>query len=43
MGTIAYVRQVYDDTAWYAQAEPIYEAKSHEIAKGLRTTAPKWR
>jgi hypothetical protein len=26
MGTIAYVRQVFDDTAWYAQAEPIYEA-----------------
>jgi imidazolonepropionase-like amidohydrolase len=26
MGTIAYVRQVYDDTAWYAQAEPAYES-----------------
>jgi len=26
MGTIAYVRQVFDDTEWYAQAEPIYEA-----------------
>jgi imidazolonepropionase-like amidohydrolase len=26
MGTIAYVRQVFDDTAWYAQAEPIYRA-----------------
>jgi imidazolonepropionase-like amidohydrolase len=26
MGTIAYVRQVLDDTAWYAQAEPIYKA-----------------
>ena len=26
MGTIGYVRQVLDDTAWYAQAEPIYEA-----------------
>jgi hypothetical protein len=26
MGTIGYVRQVFDDTAWYAQAEPIYEA-----------------
>jgi imidazolonepropionase-like amidohydrolase len=26
MGTIAYVRQVYDDTTWYAQAEPAYEA-----------------
>jgi imidazolonepropionase-like amidohydrolase len=26
MGTIAYVRQVFNDTAWYAQAEPIYQA-----------------
>jgi imidazolonepropionase-like amidohydrolase len=26
MGTIGYVRQVVDDTNWYAQAEPIYEA-----------------
>jgi imidazolonepropionase-like amidohydrolase len=26
MGTIAYVRQVLDDTAWYAQAETVYEA-----------------
>ena len=26
MGTIAYVRQVLDDTSWYAQAEPIYQA-----------------
>jgi imidazolonepropionase-like amidohydrolase len=26
MGTIGYVRQVLDDTNWYAQAEPIYEA-----------------
>jgi imidazolonepropionase-like amidohydrolase len=26
MGTIAYVRQVLDDTAWYAQVEPIYQA-----------------
>ena len=26
MGTIAYVRQVLDDTTWYAQAEPIYQA-----------------
>ena len=26
MGTIAYVRQVLDDTAWYAQADPIYQA-----------------
>jgi len=26
MGTIAYVRQELDDTAWYTQAEPIYQA-----------------
>ncbi len=26
MGTIAYIRQVFDDSNWYAQAEPIYEA-----------------
>ncbi|HEY0703630.1 MAG TPA: amidohydrolase family protein [Candidatus Acidoferrales bacterium] len=26
MGTIAYVRQVHDDTVWYSQAEPAYEA-----------------
>src|ERR1700723_636792 len=26
MGTIAYVRQVLDDTTWYQQAEPIYQA-----------------
>jgi imidazolonepropionase-like amidohydrolase len=26
MGTIAYVRQVLDDTAWYERAEPIYQA-----------------
>jgi imidazolonepropionase-like amidohydrolase len=26
MGTIAYVRQVLDDTTWYTKAEPIYQA-----------------
>jgi Amidohydrolase family len=26
MGTIAYVRQVYDDTTWYSQTEPAYES-----------------
>lgn len=26
MGTIAYVRQVFDDTSWYRQAEPVYDA-----------------
>ncbi|MGB9008665.1 MAG: amidohydrolase family protein [Candidatus Acidiferrales bacterium] len=25
MGTIGYVRQVFDDTRWYAAAEPIYD------------------
>jgi imidazolonepropionase-like amidohydrolase len=26
MGTIAYVRQLFDDTSWYSQAEPVYQA-----------------
>jgi imidazolonepropionase-like amidohydrolase len=26
MGTIAYVRQINDDTTWYSQAEPAYQA-----------------
>jgi imidazolonepropionase-like amidohydrolase len=26
MGTIGYVRQVFDDTEWYSQAEPVYQA-----------------
>jgi imidazolonepropionase-like amidohydrolase len=26
MGTIAYIRQVLDDSSWYAQAQPIYDA-----------------
>jgi hypothetical protein len=26
MGSIAYVRQVFDDANWYAHAEPVYEA-----------------
>jgi imidazolonepropionase-like amidohydrolase len=26
MGTIAYIRQLLDDSSWYAQAEPIYDA-----------------
>jgi imidazolonepropionase-like amidohydrolase len=33
MGTIAYVRQVFDDTAWYRQAEPIYEANSTKFER----------
>ncbi|MGA7922075.1 MAG: amidohydrolase family protein [Candidatus Acidiferrales bacterium] len=35
MGTIAYVRQVFDDADWYSQAEPIYQAnptKSERLA-----------
>ena len=26
MGTIAYIRQVFDDSTWYAQSEPVYDA-----------------
>jgi hypothetical protein len=26
MGSIAYVRQVFDDSNWYVQAEPVYES-----------------
>jgi imidazolonepropionase-like amidohydrolase len=26
MGTIAYIRQVLDDSSWYAQAEPVYDS-----------------
>lgn len=26
MGSIAYIRQVFDDSEWYAQSEPIYDA-----------------
>ena len=26
MGVIGYTRQVFDDTSWYSQAEPVYEA-----------------
>jgi hypothetical protein len=33
MGTIAYVRQVHDDTAWYLQAEPAYEANPAKIER----------
>ncbi len=35
MGVIAYVRQVWDDTGWYQQSEPIYEAH----VKGLERPA----
>jgi hypothetical protein len=33
MGTIAYVRQVLDDTRWYEDAEPIYEANETKYAR----------
>ena len=33
MGTIAYVRQVYDDTNWYSQAEPAYEANPTKLER----------
>ena len=33
MGTIAYVRQVFDDVAWQAQAEQIYEANMNKSAR----------
>jgi imidazolonepropionase-like amidohydrolase len=33
MGTIAYVRQVFDDSNWYAQAEPIYEANVTKLER----------
>jgi imidazolonepropionase-like amidohydrolase len=33
MGTIAYVRQVHDDTAWYLQAGPAYEANPAKIER----------
>lgn len=26
MGSIAYIRQVFDDASWYAQSQPIYDA-----------------
>lgn len=26
MGSIAYVRQVFDDASWYAEAQPVYES-----------------
>ncbi|MGH9747918.1 MAG: amidohydrolase family protein [Candidatus Acidiferrales bacterium] len=33
MGTIAYVRQVFDDATWYQQAEPIHEANATKIER----------
>jgi imidazolonepropionase-like amidohydrolase len=33
MGAIAYVRQTLDDTEWFAQAEPIYEANVTKNAR----------
>jgi len=48
MGSIAYVRQVFDDSHWFAQADPVYQANvtkferlpydrtERAIARGLR-------
>ena len=48
MGSIAYVRQVFDDSNWFAQADPVYQANvstferlaydrtERAIARGLR-------
>jgi Amidohydrolase family len=33
MGAIAYVRQVFDDVSWQAQAEPIYQANVTRFAR----------
>lgn len=33
MGSIAYIRQVFDDSNWYAQAEPIYEGNETKFER----------
>src|ERR1700690_2727341 len=33
MGVIAYVRQVFDDTAWYPQADAVYQADKRKYAR----------
>lgn len=33
MGTIGYVRQVFDDSAWYKEAEPVYEAHATKFER----------
>ena len=33
MGSIAYIRQVFDDSNWYAQAEPIYKANETKFER----------
>ncbi len=33
MGAIAYVRQVFDDTRWYAESEPIYDSNSTKFER----------
>lgn len=33
MGTIAYMRQVFDDVAWQEQAEQVYEANANKFAR----------
>jgi imidazolonepropionase-like amidohydrolase len=33
MGSIAYIRQVFDDSNWYAEAEPIYAANVNKFER----------
>ena len=33
MGAISYVRQVYDDAAWFAQAQPVYDANNSKFER----------
>ncbi|MGH9757550.1 MAG: amidohydrolase family protein [Candidatus Acidiferrales bacterium] len=33
MGSIAYVRQVFDDASWYAEAQPVYEANRNRYER----------
>ena len=33
MGSIAYIRQVFDDSTWYEQAEPIYAANTTKFER----------
>ena len=33
MGSIAYVRQVFDDSSWYAGAQPVYEANRNRFER----------
>ncbi len=33
MGSIAYVRQVFDDASWYSQAQPVYDANPNQFER----------